>query len=667
MKKKILFLIFLLIPFIVKAEDIDSLHLTWRAEDYFDPTKNYYYYEYFDMKDSFIFIRNDLLKSIDKKKGTTKEISKDGTFIKINDNKIINIKSETDKVSLIQYDEYLNIISKEDINDYYNSYLSNYNDDTLILTGNKGNGDIVVYFIDYNGNIIKTIEKTNSSTNYSEIELCNHLDEDDLYLIDKNDNIFLLENDEITPINTNSDGSYMYLTDTKLYKKTATGETIDELEIPDGKGTRIIKYNYYYYVATGIYTPGSGNKFNIKLKIYKIDEDLNIINTTTTTNDEYYNVDYVFELPKSMTRYYHNIYTSDNKLYCEISYGSGHTYYYEIDDNLSLTKLTNNYKYFEYYTYSSFLNYNWTVSYPNRVLTDEQESYIYQYVTSNFGNYPKYNYVTDGTNIYVGVINNISLDNGVERKGSLLIFDNNLNLLLNKTIFDSNNYDINEIDFFDTYKDSYITMQIFEDYIVVGTSTTTTNIIRLYDKNGNVIKDFSNDVKDYKIISPVDIIIKNNGFYVRLDTVQSAAAGVSTEVNNVLGATKVLGTNYNPNEPAYAWLYYSKEYSIKTNIIGSGNITANEQLAPKGTNIEFTVTPAPGYVLSVVKVTDANGNVLTFTNNTFVMPSSDVIIEATFVPINPKTSDIAILTILLITLSSLVIFALEKRRLNTLK
>ena len=107
--------------------------------------------------------------------------------------------------------------------------------------------------------------------------------------------------------------------------------------------------------------------------------------------------------------------------------------------------------------------------------------------------------------------------------------------------------------------------------------------------------------------------------------------------------------------------------NITTQIKGKGTITATPEKADEGEPVKFTVTPDPGYVLSLVKVIDSNGNVVTYTNDTFVMPASDVIIEATFVPVNPNTGDVAILIIVLITIASAFILITQKKKLNNLK
>ncbi len=84
--------------------------------------------------------------------------------------------------------------------------------------------------------------------------------------------------------------------------------------------------------------------------------------------------------------------------------------------------------------------------------------------------------------------------------------------------------------------------------------------------------------------------------------------------------------------------YFSQVFNVTTKTDGNGEISIEKIKVPSGEAVKFTVTPKEGYVLNAVKVIDSKGNVVTFKNNTFVMPASDVIVEATFSPINPLTS-----------------------------
>ncbi len=91
------------------------------------------------------------------------------------------------------------------------------------------------------------------------------------------------------------------------------------------------------------------------------------------------------------------------------------------------------------------------------------------------------------------------------------------------------------------------------------------------------------------------------------------------------------------------------DYEITTKVEGKGTVTAIGRSEANGL-VTFKVEPQQGYVLSVVKVTDANGNIIEFRDYTFTMPSSDVLIEAVFVPENPYTADIAIAGIVLVAI-----------------
>ena len=98
---------------------------------------------------------------------------------------------------------------------------------------------------------------------------------------------------------------------------------------------------------------------------------------------------------------------------------------------------------------------------------------------------------------------------------------------------------------------------------------------------------------------------------------------------------------------------YKVFYNIYTKTDGNGEVKVSQNTADGGDGVTFEVIPREGYVLSAVKVTDALGNVITFTDYKFTMPSADVTIEAVFVKAatNPNTKDLIGLFITLIVLS----------------
>jgi hypothetical protein len=89
------------------------------------------------------------------------------------------------------------------------------------------------------------------------------------------------------------------------------------------------------------------------------------------------------------------------------------------------------------------------------------------------------------------------------------------------------------------------------------------------------------------------------------------------------------------------------DYQITPKVQGEGEIKVVSR-SEAGGEVTFEVTPKEGYVLSAVKVTDAAGNVIVFTDYKFTMPSANVTIEAVFVPVNPNTTDVAIMGIIIV-------------------
>ena len=105
------------------------------------------------------------------------------------------------------------------------------------------------------------------------------------------------------------------------------------------------------------------------------------------------------------------------------------------------------------------------------------------------------------------------------------------------------------------------------------------------------------------------------------------------------------------------------EYEIKTETDGNGQIKVEKEIAAGGEVIRFTVEPAEGYVLGELKVIDADGNVINVESNSFTMPNANVTIVASFVKINPNTSDIALTLALtgLIVSGILMVYSYKKK------
>lgn len=66
--------------------------------------------------------------------------------------------------------------------------------------------------------------------------------------------------------------------------------------------------------------------------------------------------------------------------------------------------------------------------------------------------------------------------------------------------------------------------------------------------------------------------------------------------------------------------------TVKTNLVGD--------------TVEFLVTPDKEYTIKEIRVTTIDGNPVLVTNNKFVMPASDVVIDVVYEKINPETGNI---------------------------
>ncbi|MBQ3446521.1 MAG: hypothetical protein IJG37_02625, partial [Synergistaceae bacterium] len=64
-----------------------------------------------------------------------------------------------------------------------------------------------------------------------------------------------------------------------------------------------------------------------------------------------------------------------------------------------------------------------------------------------------------------------------------------------------------------------------------------------------------------------------------------------------------------------------------------GTVTADKTSARTGETVTLTATPIEGYALKFFEVRDASRNLITVTNNSFTMPSSNVTVWARFMPV----------------------------------
>ena len=104
------------------------------------------------------------------------------------------------------------------------------------------------------------------------------------------------------------------------------------------------------------------------------------------------------------------------------------------------------------------------------------------------------------------------------------------------------------------------------------------------------------------------------------------------------------------------------DYAIETKTDGNGTVAIEKVTASGGEVIKFTVTPKDGYVLSEVKVTDSEGNIVTITDYTFTMPNASVLVEAKFVPENPNTKTFLTIIPIIVFIAAAIVYVKTKTK-----
>ncbi len=132
-------------------------------------------------------------------------------------------------------------------------------------------------------------------------------------------------------------------------------------------------------------------------------------------------------------------------------------------------------------------------------------------------------------------------------------------------------------------------------------------------------------------------------------------------INNVLMLKDIgngfIVTNYISDENV---TFNSELYKIMNTVTIKKNGKGHVEISGSGiagSTVKFKIIPDSGYTLSSIVISDNDNNKIKISNNSFIMPDSDVVIEATFVDgtINPETADLTI--IILFVIATVALFA----------
>ena len=255
-------------------------------------------------------------------------------------------------------------------------------------------------------------------------------------------------------------------------------------------------------------------------------------------------------------------------------------------------------------------------------------------------------------------------------------------------------YRINLVEFKGNY---YYVESRFKDDCVIGENETCAPFAVLVklDKNYNIVWE-----KEYKEYQQFSSLVANSNYMFTIESKYDNAGSLlildadgnvldslerNTAVENVIAKDDALVVNSggvctiissftahdNGCQAQIRHKVYRIVYDIKTKIKeGKGRVEVVPN-SHEGEGVTFKVIPEEGYVLGEVKVTDTNGNVVTFHEYTFTMPSADVTIEASFVKTvekeNPETKDIAISLLFIVFILSTGIIIYNKKRLKEIE
>ena len=252
------------------------------------------------------------------------------------------------------------------------------------------------------------------------------------------------------------------------------------------------------------------------------------------------------------------------------------------------------------------------------------------------------------------------------------------------------------------------------EFMVLGTKYDGTNAeganIQILNNNFEIIKEKNISDKITNIYYLSDNIVSNNEEYIVFDEsglklhVYSNDLSTSYEVNcnqSLLSTSIYHGPFIYDNDlyvvGGYGIQSYSsekggnfiiklakpvieQEYTIKTEVIaGKGTIESSATQSKANEKITYKATPAENYETKSVKVITENKSEIKTTDNSFIMPESNVIIQVEFATKeepsiekdenkkeeNPETfNGLSIIIITSLIISSSIILLLEKSKYN---
>lgn len=691
MKKKIIFLLTCLMPFLVSAENLDEYELKWKEEL---PNSGYTYNPYMEIDKEYM----KLLLEIDQYSNQSQFIEQPNGYLIIDNNAAYTINSNYGIEKMLEYENMRNI----EYNGYYYFISWEYRKNTvkvekvnskleilssISFTGNKlvdcfveNEKIIVVYKSETSDNQMFLNSVTLKADNLEKINTSKKIILNSVYkynkklYYDRNSTYYKLDNDyNIVSELSFKDGTQILLYSYRISKTNNNNEIEKTITLTPSNGySARNKYgaisNDKLYIALVSNKYDSTNKiYNHQIEYFEYDKNLELKNTYVIT-----------ETSTSYQLSGGQIYVNNNGVFT--SYNNK---YYKINSDFSFTETTssNLYSNFEGKGYDepkasedveildalSWFTYDFVGDLEKQA---EEENYqentnTYAYGTYSFDYY--YDKEINEILLSITVIMQIESNNYkkiTETSYLLTIDSNNLEV---KDLIVIEEHDLNELIYTPKINNRIV---VDDEYIILGLSFRDYTTVTFYDKETKeIIDEFINE-EDGRIVLE-NIEFKNGHLMLIYTEEQEDPIGIKNIESDKINDTKTISFPYHrgfyKKGINSVIEYYARPFYIETKTDGNGTVTA-KQTADSGEEITFTIEPKEGFMLKEVKVTDTNGNVITFTDYTFTMPSADVTIEVSFVEEvkNSETSDAIIYSAIAIIIGISFIIYNNKKKLNWL-
>ncbi len=691
MKKKLLLLLLLFIPFIVNASRIDDLKLKWSDsldydgymynpfleadEEYFNiiaPSEGWYNKsKIFELEDGYIIFGNNSISKYDFNNGLQKDYSYDNMNYLIDGDLvyIISYSYRENTSTLDIYDTDLNLVKTFSETNY--KYLTMFiDDDNLVCTAFNSDGN------EYHLLTVTLNKKTFEIKKQSKIFTYNYPYSESNRAFSAGDNIFYIdENYDLKPYPGLDSDKYVLIYNNEIHLYNSDGKIEKSVDLSPSTyqvySTKHITKDNKIYVGVKEYLYDSTTKkYNHRATYYLFDKDLNLIDSHEITA----------EAATYSSSYQLYMYQNTNGIFT--SYASK---YYKIDEEFNFADSESKYSY-----NNKTLpleekiepNINLQALYYSSFLVDEQRELLYEELAEEYDDfyiYPTYDTHYDEEKETLTIVVNWNYII-YETQGYIYKTETELMVYVGENLELKNRIKILDEETVKNIYEPNAVMDVTDEYITIGVTSGGVTKVFFYDHNYNLVKEFKTKNTGKYAIQKTEY--KDGRLLLIYSEPQpeeeSISKGATTDnvfinsssIKNFPSAKFIAGPDYHAGlyaaGDAMIVEYYEAPFNIVTKTDGNGTVTATQKQADSGEEVEFEVKPNEGYVLGEVKVIDKDGNVIIFTDYKFTMPSADVTIEATFNKIekNPETADILITLFIIAAIISIGFIIKNKKKME---